>query len=122
MKQSALIQLSPLSKRLVYTYTKKLCYFFNSTFFTFCVNPYFYHYMFFIFSLHLRNGRTGSLGSILSHWRQDLFNGGSTPFHLKLKSRQGRPAAQYHVLCTFKKYDISLLHVKTFNEYCPIFC
>ena len=29
----------------------------------------------FIFSLHLLNERIASLGSILSHWRQDLFNG-----------------------------------------------
>ena len=72
LTQSALIQLPPLSRRLVYTIS---CDTFLIPFLTFCVNPYFYHLKHFIFSLHLLNGKIASLGSILTHWRQDLLNG-----------------------------------------------
>ena len=71
LTQSALIQLSPLSKGLVYTIS---CDTFLIPPLTFCVNPYFYLLRHFIFSLHLLNGMIASLASILSHWRQDLFN------------------------------------------------
>ena len=72
LTQSALIQLSPLSKRLVYT---KSCDTFLIPPFNLLCKPLFLLLKHFIFSLHLLNERIASLGSILSHWRQDLFNG-----------------------------------------------
>ena len=63
----------------------------------------------FIFSLHLLNGRIASLGSTLSHWRQDLFNGSvliplEAPhlFIENFRAVRDCPTAQYHVLYTFK--------------------
>ena len=39
------------------------------------LSPYFYRLLHFIFILLLFNGRISSLGSILFHWRLNLFNG-----------------------------------------------